>query len=125
MDKRGEGRLTALYVVLGVGLVLGIFIPALVNAFIDTSIPDTNSAVYGISSFFAEGVNFTIPLPLIADPTIDLDLFGFLPESLESYFDSTWYSFTFLPDYLSIPIMIFLAVSFLYVLITLIPTVGG
>lgn len=122
MDKRGEGRLTALYVFIGLALIVGAFIPALIGAFEDTTMPNTESGVYGLISFFTESHSFSL---LWVGPEVETNVILWLPDSAESYLISSFNAFTYLPDVLSIPLMILMALSLLYVVITLIPTVGG
>lgn len=120
MNKRGEGRYSALLVFLVCLIIFGIGVPAFVGQFQDVSLPNTASAVYGIVSFMSGTI--TIDLLLF---DIDLGIFSLLPDSLEEYVHQSLYSFTFLPDLVSVPLFLFMGLSLLYVVITLIPTVGG
>lgn len=124
INKKGQ-RADAMFVVLLVTLILSIYIPMTIGAFRDLTDPDPNSAVYGVSKFFSQGIEMCLPVPIFDDPCINFDFFGLLPDSIENYFDRAWNVYTYLPDYLSLPILVVVCSCFVYVIVTLIPTVGG
>lgn len=117
MDKRGQTRLHALYIFIGLALIIGLATPNIVGAFQDVSVPNSQSAVYGLVDWFTD----------------DWELFGwietnpisYMPQIMEDYFDSMFYSFTYLPDFMSIAIFVIMGILFIYLLVTLIPTVGS
>lgn len=107
------GRFTALVIFLLILLFVGGFLPAFLSPFMDISNPDKSSSVY-------------IPISVIKFVGIDYNpVFLLLPSSFKTYMINALYSFTFLPDYISIPLLIIMFCCLMYVIITLVPTVGG
>lgn len=107
-------------------MLLGALITPLISSFIDTSSPDESSAVYSIVSFFSDGFDITIPLPILPDPHLDINILSILlPEKLFDYVVTCLNAFTYMPDYISIPLFLIMVLSFAYFVITLIPTIGG
>lgn len=117
-----SGRLTALYVFIGLLLIVGIFIPLLTEGFINSSIPNENSVAYGLIDFFITSHKFTF---LWVGPAIETNLIFWLPDTLKDYVIKSFISFTYVPDLIMIPIMLIMALSLIYVVITLIPSIGG
>jgi hypothetical protein len=107
-------------------MLIGVLITPLISSFVDTSKPDESSAVFSIVSFFTEGFDITIPLPLLPDPHLKINFLDLiLPEKLFDYVITCLNAYTFIPDYLSIPLFLIMCISFIYVVITLIPTMSG
>lgn len=92
-------------------ILISAFIPSLIASFVDVHTPDSSSAVYGVSSFF-KGAFWFVSL---APP------FSLIPSVLANYYYDAWNSFTYLPDYVSIPLLLFMVFD----LAALIIFVGG
>ena len=120
MNKRGEGRFDALWIFLMMLVIVGGVIPPLISSFVDISQPDKSSFIYGAVSFFTEGVNFPILLW-----TVHLDILSWFGESVKENIVLWLNAYTYLPNFLSVPLFIIMLFLAIYVLITLIPTVGG
>lgn len=115
-----SGRLTALYVFLFCLILVSVIVPAVVGSFKDVSEPNELSVVYPLVNFFTEGLT----LKILAF-TINLNILDWFPQAMTDYLTDAFYCMTYIPDWFALPLLIVMAFSLVYVVITLIPTIGG
>ena len=92
-------------------IVVGAFIPALISSFVDVGSPNMDSLVYYVTVFFTSDYN-----------PVYLAFHYLVPSALNDYYVNSWNSFTYLPDYISVPLLLFLAVL---CIVTIVFAVGG
>jgi hypothetical protein len=100
-------KFTALMLFIVSLIIIGGFIPSLIGSFVDTSQPNKDSIVMGVVGFFKDiGALFSIIPP-----------FSLISHVVYDYYFSMWNSYTFLPDWLSLPLLLIQFFLLLYVIV--------
>lgn len=105
-----------LYISLGLIFIIGGFIPLIISGFIDVSEPSSDSFIASISDFIDTG--FTIPI--FGFFNLSINPFGLFGEGFEDILISRLNAFSYLPNSISIPLLILILVGFVISLITII-----
>jgi hypothetical protein len=104
-------KLDALIIFILSLIIIGVFIPSLISSFIDVSQPNKESIVLPVASFF-KGLAWYSGGWVVA---LISPWFSF-PQTLLNYYNSMWNSYTFLPDWLSLPLLLIQFILILYVI---------
>lgn len=100
-------------------VLIGFFMGIFVNPHFSSVDPNPSSALYGLVDFVENGVSYDLPV---------LGTISFNPASwlwlgidaVTDYFVDTLTSLTYLPNVLSIPLVVLLVIAFIFVVISLI-----
>lgn len=124
MNKRGSGDWFPLYLSLIILFLLGGLIPLIIQGFV-------SEGIYDESSFIAPLINVVDNGFTIADITlfgwniwdgINFNPFDWFGADFNSFIINQISAFTFIPNYISIPLLIICILGLIYTLIKLLPT---
>lgn len=116
------GDYVPLYISLGLLVLIGLCMPLFVAPFVNAQTYDTDSFVAPLSGFLSEGVVWNVDLPLVPDFDLSFNPFGLLGHDIQTYIGETFNAFTYLPNFISLPVLLFIAFGFIYTIIKLLPT---
>lgn len=102
-----------LYITLGMLFIIGVFMPLVVSDFVDVESPPESSFLNPLITLFDEGVSIF---------TFNLDIFGFLGETIQTALVNYVSIFAFIPNILLIPLMIIMIIGVVYTIIKMLPT---
>lgn len=114
-----SGDYYPIYISLALIFILGGIIPLIVNSFVDVDIPRNDSTIEPIVTFLTDGVNVTVEIPFLPDFNFDFDPLFFFPDSIQDFIDQQLIAITYIPDYISIPIGIFIILGILWSIVAL------
>ena len=117
------GNYIPLYIFLGLLLGIGVLLHLFISPIINTEEADVTSVIYPFIDFFTEGIQLDFPVINIFGFNlmngIDLDFFFWLPDNARNAMISYFNIFTYIPNLISLPIMIIMIVSLVYTIIKL------
>jgi hypothetical protein len=100
-----------------IAFIVGGFVPLTVSSFIDTQKSDNSSLISPLTNIITQG--FSINLPVVTD--IHIDFFFWLPNTFHDFLNKQINAFTYLPDWMSIPLLLFMITFLIYGIVSLIP----
>jgi hypothetical protein len=109
------GDYTPLYISLGIIFIIGFIIPLSIGEFVDNSQPNPNSYVSSISDFVDTG--FTISI--FGFFSFDINPFSLFGNGFKSFLVSQLNAFSYIPNVISIPLLIIILVGLVVSLITI------
>lgn len=102
-----------LYITLGLLFVIGVLMPVVIGDFVDVEEPPESSLMNPIITIFGEGIGFY---------GFNLNIFGFLGDTLQTSLTNYVTMFAFIPNMLLIPLIIVMITGIVYTIIKLLPT---
>jgi len=111
----GGGDYGGLVLALVLLFVVGFFIPLVVSSFVDTSVPSDNSFLSPFTDFIDNGVTVL---------GIHINPFGIFGPKFKTFILDQFNAFTYIPNIISLPIVVFIFVMFVYAILKLVPFVG-
>lgn len=102
-----------LYITLGMLFCIGVLMPLTISDFVDTETIETESILNPLIDVVEEGVGIF---------TFNLDIFGFLGETLRGALVDYLTIFSFIPEIILIPLIIIMITGIVYTIIKLLPT---
>lgn len=92
---------------------IGVLMPFVISDFVDVTNPPESSIMNPLITLFDEGVSIF---------TFNLNLFGFLGETLQTAIVNYLSIFAFIPNILLIPMAIIMIIGVVYTIIKMLPT---
>jgi len=102
-----------LYISLAIIFMIGVGVPLLVSDFIDTTTINQSSLMTPLVNFVQDGVSIF---------GFNLDLFGFLGDTLQNALVGYLTIFTYINDIILIPLIIIMITGIVYTVIKVLPT---
>lgn len=101
-----------LYITLALLLTIGVLMPLAISDFVDIEAPPESSILNPLITLFDEGVSLF---------GFNINIFGFLGETLQTAIVNYLTIFAYIPNILLIPIIIFMITGIVYTFIKLLP----
>ena len=102
-----------LYITLGLIFIIGVGIPLMVSDFVDTSETVPDSAISPLVDLVENGISIF---------TFNINIFGFLGDTLQNALVDYLTIFSYIPDLILIPLIIIMIVGIAYTFIKILPT---
>lgn len=112
------GEWTPLYITLAIIFVVGGFVPAIIGGFVEEGQYNQQSYIVPFRNLVDNGI--TIDLPFIS--AFKLNPFAWLGTSIKDFLVGQLDAFSYIPNAISIPLIIFCVVGLFYSFIKLLPT---
>jgi hypothetical protein len=104
--------------------IVGGFVILCVSPFYDLTLTNQNSSVAFLSNILnLRSLTFT-GIPVIGTFSIPVPFISFIPQSWTNFIVEKINAFTYLPDYIAIPLLLFMLGMFIYAVLGFIPTMG-
>jgi hypothetical protein len=114
-----------LYISLAILFISGGFIPAVISSFLSVGQYNQDSFAVPIIGFIENG--FQLPIlswiPFLQNYAT-INPFSWFGSGFQAFLVSQFSAFTFIPNYISIPLLFIMAFGFLYTILKMIPIIG-
>ena len=102
-----------LYISMIILFIVGILLPSFMNSFVEINPDDVSGLTGGVINLIENGVDFF---------GSDIDVFGYLPQTIEDSIIEYISGFGYLPDWLQLFTIFIFSIGIFYTFIKLLPT---
>lgn len=123
LNSKAQSEFSWLVIGLGIIFLIGT-LSYIMSSFSDTTPQDYDGYLSPLVNFISSGHNFnlTIPVPILPDLDLNFNFnpFGILGGQVQNFLTSQMLGFTLIPPWLAIPLIILVALIFIYFIIRII-----